>query len=223
MGTIALQVPVVGNPNSVADPQIASDFTTLQTWANGNVDATNMTPAFAQSVSANQPSQTVKGFVSIPTSQSTGSTTYTTLSTPDQVTGLTLPSGGIIQLWYFAYWTESVAGAARAAIFLGANQLQSEASNSSAPSVTPAEAQLGNAARPVRPLTSTPSGLLSDNSGSSSSGPVTTGQTISVGAGGACSIMATPGTYAVSIRFKASSGTVTASNRQLWVSVQSFA
>jgi hypothetical protein len=32
----------VGQPNSTEDPKIASDFATIQTWANGNVDDSNL-------------------------------------------------------------------------------------------------------------------------------------------------------------------------------------
>lgn len=43
MGTIALQVPVPGQPNSTEAAKVDSNFVTLQAWANGNVDdATNL-------------------------------------------------------------------------------------------------------------------------------------------------------------------------------------
>lgn len=42
MGTISLSVPQTGQPNSTEDPKIATDFTTLQTWANGNIDGSNV-------------------------------------------------------------------------------------------------------------------------------------------------------------------------------------
>lgn len=42
MGTLALQIPQIGSLNQTEAPKIASDFTTLQTWANGNVDDSNL-------------------------------------------------------------------------------------------------------------------------------------------------------------------------------------
>jgi hypothetical protein len=42
MGTISLQTPTVGQLNSTEDPKITSDFNTIQTWANGNVDDSNL-------------------------------------------------------------------------------------------------------------------------------------------------------------------------------------
>lgn len=44
MGTISLQVPVSGQPNSTEDPKIASDMTTIQTVINGNIDTNNVSP-----------------------------------------------------------------------------------------------------------------------------------------------------------------------------------
>src|SRR5689334_701297 len=65
-----------------------------------------------------------RGATNIATSQSTSSTTYTTLGTPDQVQNIVMPTNGLIRVRYQATWQESVAGAARAAIFIGSNQAQ---------------------------------------------------------------------------------------------------
>lgn len=43
MGSIALQTPTVGQLNSTEDPKITSNFNTLQTVVNGNLDGTNVT------------------------------------------------------------------------------------------------------------------------------------------------------------------------------------
>lgn len=45
MGIIALQTPVIGQPNTTEDPKIASNFGVLQTLLNGNLDASNISPA----------------------------------------------------------------------------------------------------------------------------------------------------------------------------------
>ncbi len=45
MGEISLQSPIVGLPNSTEDPKITSDFNTLQTLLNGNVDTANLNDA----------------------------------------------------------------------------------------------------------------------------------------------------------------------------------
>lgn len=54
----------------------------------------------------------------IPTSQSVTSTGLALLGTPDEVSGLVLPSDGLIEVLYQATWQESVAGAAQASICL---------------------------------------------------------------------------------------------------------
>ena len=121
---------------------------------------------------------------------------------------------------YQATWQESASSAGNAAIFLNGNQLQIPAA--SGPIVTAATCS-GVASNGV--LQTTPGGLVG-LSASSYSGDVTTGQVISntnvQPAGGPCWIFAAAGTYTVSVQFKASSGSVAASNRKLWVQAVSF-
>lgn len=42
MGSITLQIPQSGQPNSTEDVKVANGLTTLQTWANGNIDGANV-------------------------------------------------------------------------------------------------------------------------------------------------------------------------------------
>lgn len=249
MGTISYTVPTAGSDlNSVADAEVSTALTTLKTWANGNIDAVNLSNTLAASACVNESGQTVKGAVSISASESTSSTSYTTLNTPDQVTGIVLPSNGLIRVWYWATWQESVAGGAAAAIFIGANQAKSYDAQSAA---GPAGqwAIMGSSGTPANntnhPLFTCASGLVSyDTQTSAYTGDVSTGQILGVvdtnsrvrGAfggvtglsvdyvvGGPCDIFAAAGTYTVSIQFKVSSGSLTASNRKLWVQALSFA
>ena len=238
MTTLSYDVPVPAMTlNSVADPQIATALTAILTWANdGNIDAANLSAALAQAATVNQAGQTVKGASVVAASQTTSSTTYTTLSTPDQITGLVVPANGLIRVWYAATWQESVAGAARAAFFVGSSQLKTAALNISNSPVTQAAATGNtNDAGSNQILASYPAGLLCpDIAGSGSySGDVTTGMaavstsapTIELNGTVEQSILATPigfggpcdidnlsaGTYTVSVEFKTSSGSVTAS------------
>lgn len=192
-------------------------------------------------------SPTSRGATNVSTSQSVSSTSYTTLGTPDQVTGLVLPTNGQIVVSYQATWQSSVSDAARAAIFIGANQLKvAYAGTGSSSAVTQAAAMddAGSANTP-HILSTSPFGLISPTTGQSYTGDVATGQAVALyGAtggpifaglefngsverpvallAGACTIFAPAGTYTVSIQFKASSGSVTASNRHLWVEAKSF-
>ncbi len=226
MTTLSFTVPVPGSTlNSIADPEIATALTSTLAWANGDIDGTNLSAAAAQSGGMNQSAQTVKGAVNIPTSQSTSSTTFTTLSTPDQITGIVLPTNGLIVIGYMATWQNSVGNAGNAAIFIGANQLQYIATGTATAPLVQAAQGNGNTGI-ATPLGTSANGLTSGLQSSNFTGNVTTGQILTAaggGVGGPCYIFAAAGTYTVSVQFKASSGSVTVANRQLWAWARSVA
>lgn len=168
-----------------------------------------------------------RGFTNISTTETRTNTAYGTLTTPDQVSNVVLPSTGVLVIALQATWQESVDGAARAAVFIGANQLQ--AAFGGGPAVQ--EASNGGAVAIDRALATHSLGLGSSAGGSSASahtGDVTTGQvlgtvsTLDGGAGGPCYVFAAAGTYTVSVQFKSSSGSVTAKNRKLWVEARDY-
>jgi hypothetical protein len=196
MGTFTYQIPVAGTTlNSLADPQISTALQILLTWGNDQIDPVNL------STTVNQSGQTVKGATSIATSQSTSSTTYTTLATPDQVTGLVLPANGLIAVWYQAAWQESVASAARAAIFIGSNQVQFACTGAS-PVVQETANNDSSTPNINRPLYTRFNGLVSGPTSSTSyGGDVTTVQIVgsSNSDGGPCYIFAAAGSYTVSV------------------------
>ena len=186
-----------------------------------------------------------RGTTNIATLQSISSTSYTTLITADQVQNLVLPTDGLIAIWYQATWKETVANAARAAIFIGANQVKVAPSNTG-PALTQAAATGASATTNTNfPLFSLPSGLAS-TVGTAYTGDVTTGQVVGFvstgtnfysqeiggsvvsssagvfGLGGPCWVFAAAGSYDVIVKFKASSGSVLASNRKLWVETLVF-
>lgn len=47
MTTLSLVLPVIGQPDSTEDPKLNTALTAIQTWANGNIDATNLASAIA--------------------------------------------------------------------------------------------------------------------------------------------------------------------------------
>ncbi len=171
----------------------------------------------------------------IATEQSRENTAYGTLTTPDEVTVM-LPENGLISVGYQATWKESVEKAARAALFLGSNQV-SIATGSPGSEALPQAAQTrAKEAERFFPLATAGTGLASLHPLGGYAGDVTTGQILGflgesaqeaggspyetvTGAGGICHIFAAAGTYKLSIRFKASSGKVTVKNRKLWASV----
>lgn len=227
MSQIALQIPQSGALNATEDPKIASDMTMLQNVINGGIDATNISASLAQAALVNYSGVTVKGATNISTAQSTSSTSYTTLATPDQVAGVTLNTNGLIAVWFQGTWQSSIATAGEAAIFLNTSQVQVvNASASTGP--IPQSASTGSTAATNGVLASFSGGLTSTTPAGGYTGDVTTGQIVaaeSTGSllGGPCWIFAAAGTYTVAVKFLATTGSVTASNRKLWVAAFSFA
>ncbi len=185
-----------------------------------------------------------RGATNIAASQSTASASYTTLGTPDQVTGIVLPTNGLIRVWYQAQCTSTAAS--NAAIFLGSNQLQVMGNDGTTHGPITTSTVINNTL--AQALFSYPLGLIASNSGSTYTADATTGQAVGffnqggaiagvqagantgqtfsfatnvIAFGGPCDIFAAAGTYTVSVQFK-STGTVTALNRKLWVQAVSF-
>ena len=190
----------------------------------------------------------------IASEQSRESASYGTLTTADKVEGVVLPTKGLIYVAYTALWKESVQGAGRAAIFIGADQLKIGSRNGaplteaalitphdSSPAkfgilhtdriglISPGDNSLGNAS-----LVTTGMAMASVQTGSKpvkaeigGSETVVTAkdpvENSSIASGGVCAIFAAAGTYDVSVQFKATSGSVTAKERRLYVWVKSFA
>jgi len=214
-----------GNPGNLTSGASASmtdiqgPFTDVTSFFNSRTcNEDNPPVSLLQRLGLNDSSgQKARGTTQIATQEARTNTAYGLLATPDRVSGIVLPTNGLIAVAYQAMWFESVSNAARAAIFVGANQLKI-ASVAGAPVVT--EAQTGGAVGTSTPLHTHGGGIISENA-SSAITEVTTGQVVGGGAGvtqnGICYIFAAAGTYDISVQFKASSGTVTALNRHLWV------
>jgi hypothetical protein len=168
----------------------------------------------------------------IATEQTRESSTFGTLTTPDQVE-VVMPESGLIVVSYHATWKESVTNIARAALFLGGNQIQGSTGGAE-PGAQ--EAFMDGTANTNRILTSFAGGLLSSPPGSAYTGDTTTGQLIGASGtngsfrtaantyttfpynGGPCYIFAAAGTYVVSVRFKVlNPGQATVKTRKLWV------
>src|ERR1044072_980378 len=71
----------------------------------------------------NEGSNVRRGKSIISTTESRTNTAYGLLTTPDRVQNIVLPTDGLIFILFHATWQQAVASAARAAIFIGANQL----------------------------------------------------------------------------------------------------
>jgi hypothetical protein len=235
MSLLNLTPPSIGQPNATEDVDVVNAFNTIQTWANGNVDESNLANATAQRLGLNTGGNVGRGVFTAAGPGTRTNAAYGQLSDgPDQITGIVLPTNGLIAIAYQAVWNESVDNTANATIFLGANQLRIAQGNAAAPPVQETVCGAGNGID--TPLATGPGGLMGNigTAATAYTGDVTTGQIIgnatfaaaingSTGntsvvspIGGPCYVFAAAGTYTVSVQFRASSGTVTAKNRKLW-------
>lgn len=217
MADIAPPTPTVGQPNSTEEPKIVTAINQLVGAVN-DVEATQLASALAQVLGVSQAGTARRGKAIIPGAETRANAAYGTLATPDSVT-VVLPTDGLIFVGYSSLWKMSVAGTAFATIFVGANQLKTPGSNS-----VPLVIETSMSGNFYGPLGTSSSGLSRSDSTTSDSSFVSTG--LSGWFGGASSsvvpIWAAAGTYAVSIQFKTTSGTVQVKERKLWVWTMDF-
>lgn len=188
--------------------------------ADGVVSEDKLAAALAAVLGLNAGSNVGRGKSIIATEETRNNTAYGTLTTPDTVAGVVLPTDGLIFVAFQALVKSSVLGAGRAALFLDSNQLKTRSGNA-APQIQ--EATTTAAAGDYGPLATASYGLIAGLGSSTSTSDVTTGQSIGAPvAGGVTAIFAAADTYDVSVQFKATSGTVTAKERKLWVWTMAF-
>lgn len=147
----------------------------------------------------------------IATEQSRESTSFGTLTTADEIKEVVLPENGLLVIGYAALAKCSVSAAGRAAIFIGSNQLK--IAGATVPVVQ--ETELFGTG--FQTISSVARGL---DRGEGTS-YVTTGQAVYAAktehTGGMCFVHAAAGTYNISVQYRATSGSVTAKERKLWV------
>lgn len=234
MTTLTLPTTLVAGANENVN-DLNSNLNAITSWANGSVDNTNLANAgvtpdklsttLAQYLGITNAANTGRGKTIIATEEARTNVAYGTLTTADQVAGIVLPTDGLIVVAYQALMKSSVAAAGSAALFVGATQLkvQDTANRAAIVTSTPTTGTVYN------PLVSHPLGL---QAGTASAGDhtsdVTTGQAVGVlisstdQYGGPCYVKAAAGTYTISVQFKATSGSVTAKERSLWVWTMGF-
>ncbi len=218
-----------GQPENVN--QLNSNLAALVTGVNA-IDDANLTSALAALLGISQTGATRRGKSIIDAGGTRTNTAYGALSNgPDQVANVVWPANGLLRIGYSAVWSESVVNTSRAAIFIGANQLVYSIDGKQ-PSIE--DAAIGGAnANTGRYLSTTVTGLVSATAADATSYiAATTPQilgignlTVSASEGGEIIVFdptGVGGTVTVSVQFKASSGTVTASNRKLWVEATGY-
>ena len=167
-----------------------------------------------------------RGYILTAGSESTTATTYAynNLATPDRITQLVVPAGGLLEVGFQAIWQNTVTVNARAAIFIGANQLK-VGIGTGAPTVN--ELSGPTETNDDATISTSPIGLVKHD-GVGASTEVTTGQVIAPsqtidGRGGRTVIFVAAGTYDVGIQFKNNAaGTTSVKNRHLWAEVRDY-
>lgn len=233
MSTVSLpHTLTAGTPENVNDVQANDEA--LRDAINGQLDGDNLTTATRQVLGLSDSSTVRRGKCVITSSESRSNAAYGLLSTPDQVANVVVPANGLVVVAYQAVWQESVNGAARAAIFVGANQLKFAGDRTNAAPVvqeTSLSAGAGGVDKPLVAYAGGLNGIAGD--ATVYGGDVTTGQICGASVAnaansggtnglGVCRLFVAAGTYTISVQFKASSGSVTARNRTLLVWTEGF-
>ncbi len=193
------EVPQEGNPNTTEDPKIKTMLKGVNELLNSENKLGNTLRWYTPTIIAGE--------------ETRENTAYGTLTTPDEVKSVVLPTNGLILLGYSAVVKASKTSAGAVSIFIGANQLKRQTVGSTAPEVQDLEVSTNTIH-----IGSSVAGMAS-GSGIWTGPDVTTGQVLSVQAtsGGLTAIFAAAGTYNVSVQFKASSGNISAKERKLYV------
>lgn len=177
-------------------------------------------------VGVSSPSVVRGGSLYIPGSESTQSTSYVTLTTPDQIDNVVLPTDGYIEIAFHALVKRGATSTTlQAAIFLDSTQVQVASINAS----TGAHSLAGQAAGRLAgtsgltfwtPLYTTGAGLniyTNAVAESSDASVATTGQVMGHQSdlkGGRVLLFAAAGTYDVSVRFSSSNASVPVSAKE---------
>lgn len=199
----------------------------LQEVINGNIDNENIKAEAG--ISRSKLEAAARGVAGtwytpkvIATEQSRESTSFGTLSTADQIASVVLPENGLIFVAYQATAKSSVSGAGRAAIYLGENQLRGGYGSAWNPGTTTLAAQEATITTTEWVSLGSSQGGLVNAVANGWASDYSTGQVVGSAADpsglhGPCCIFAAAGTYTISVRFRATSGSITAKNRKLWV------
>lgn len=205
---------------TIKSQEVDDEFNQLVSTVN-NLDADNLATAVKQRLGLSDSTTQRSGKSIIVTEESTASTSYTTLTTPDQVSNVTLPTDGLIFIALHALVKNTTADA-NMALFLNSDQIVVGAAGA-VPTGISALANQGKYGH----LTTTSQSMTWYGTTTGDSSTVTTGQVVGTGqtiyTGGVLAVWAAAGAYTVSLRFKNNTGgTVFAKERKLWVWTRSF-
>lgn len=147
----------------------------------------------------------------IATEESRTNTAFGTLTTADEIKSVVVPENGLMLIGYTARAKATGSATGRLALFLGANQLK-------ATSLSKQEVSTSITPETLLRFTTSGGGLVSSDDGADGSTGQIVGST-TAGDGGFVVVSAAAASYDISVQFKATSGSVTAKERKLWVAV----
>lgn len=192
---------------------------TANAMASGAVGAQNLSPSLASDLGINAGANTGRGVTNVAASQSTSSGSPVFLSTPDQVTGITLATNGMINIYYLAQ-VEVSAGTGTIGLYVnggsGWNAISFPAGNNT---FTPINGTITTAPH-FSPVSTNGSSIAASASSTTDQTFATTGMALPHST--PITMVAAAGTYSIGVQYSMSGGTLTAQNRTLWVQTVNF-
>lgn len=213
-----------GTPENASDVQ--SNDAALLAALNGQLDGDNLTAAAARAAGISDSTNIRRGSSIIATGETITNAAYATLTTPDRVSSVVVPSSGLVSISFWAAIAKAVGTAGdtiSAAVFLGANQVMNITGGA-----VMSTGVFGSG------ISAGGNGILFTGVTTPALGPGVPDMNVYVAAGtddtvnghpvgGFVWLRVAPGTYTVEVRYKRTgTATFTASNRLLYVEAKSY-
>ena len=211
MAEVTLPYTLVNATTADAN-QVQANDEALRDEINGGLDGHNL--AVSEELGLSETGVVRRGKSIVATEESRTNVAYGTLTTPDQVANVVVPTDGLLWVNFRALVKTSVGSAGSVALFIGANQAKTPA-GSGAPGVVAVSA--GSQVNDYN-WVYTGSATLASATGAGDATSVTTGLIAAT----PLAIEVAAGTYTVSVQYLASSGSITAKERKLWVWTMGF-
>lgn len=184
-------------------------------------DLGNQIETIMDKVGVSETSRIRRGASVITGTDTITSSSYAVMTTPDQVSSIFLPTDGLLVIAASMIWGAASSATPFAALFIGSNQLKIPITGA-APAVQEVSSINGTN---FQALSTSPTGLITTNFGASIDKGINTILAIAAKDapqgtpkwGGFTIVEAASGTYDISVRFKAATGTVSAKQRSLYV------
>jgi hypothetical protein len=220
-GSVAPTLPTKGDTRPTSDARTRGSLVTLRDALNELLDSENKILSSALGKEVVTAAKLAKGLGAIqwytpkviPTEESRSNVAFGTLTTADEIKEVVVAENALVVVGYSALVKSSVSAAGKMALFLGANQLkQIGTTTPEVQEATTVSTALGNCSTGARGLGYTgvgtsyvTTGMVLGNGTEGNQGGFTIVQRLAAG------------TYNISVQYKATSGSVTAKERDLWV------